>query len=131
MSLELATDEQRAGVLAHLRQLAGRGAIDRERFDVLTSVAADAVSVADLTDVMSRVPPLASMTPPGKQLTEPLELRTMTGSLKMAGRWQVGRTTNARAPLVRISAVAVTGSISLRRPKPPARRRWFRRGRDD
>jgi hypothetical protein len=35
------------------------------------------------------------------------------------------------APLLRISAVAITGSITLRRPKPPKRRRWFRRRRRD
>lgn len=190
MSLELATDEQREGVLVHLRQLVDRGEIDFDLFDVLASVTADAVSVADLVDVMSKVPPLVPITAPDKRLVEPLELRTITGSLKMEGRWQVGRITNAvvgtgsmvidlthaeldeneidlsikvatgsarvvipygmnvqlvkvsggmknrlgpsiappGAPLLRISAVAITGSITLRRPKGPKRRRWFRRG---
>ena len=189
MSLEPASDEQRDGVLTHLRGLVGRGAIDLDLFDVLSGVVVGAVSVADLADVMSKVPPLVPMTAPNKRLTEPLELRTMTGSLKMVGRWQLGQTTNAivatgsmvldlteaeldddeidlsirvatgsakviipygldvqivkmsggvknelgssiapvGAPLLRISATALTGSIKLRRPKGPKRRRWWRR----
>ena len=193
MSLELATDEQREGVLAHLRQLVDHGVIDYDLFEVLASVAGDAVSTADLVDVLSKVPPLVPLTAPDKRLPEPLELRTMTGSLKMDGRWQVARVTNAlvatgsmaidltraqldddeidlsvkvvtgsarvvvpywmdvqivelsggvrnklgpsiapaTAPLLRISAVAITGSITLRRPKAPVRRRWHRRRRRD
>jgi hypothetical protein len=189
LNLELATDGQREGVLVHLRELFARGEIEGDLFDVLTSVAGDAVSVADLADVMSKVPPLLAMTAPDRRLTAPLELRTMTGSLKMNGRWQVGQTTNAMvatgsmlidltqaqldddeidlsvkvvtgsarvvipygmdvqivelsggvrnklgssvapptAPLVRISAVVITGSITLCRPKLPRRRRWRRR----
>ena len=191
MSLERATDEQREGVLVHLRELVGRGVIDFDLFDVLATVTVEAVSVADLADVMSKVPPLVPMTAPDKRLGEPLELRTMTGSLKMVGRWQVGQVTNAivatgsmvidlteavldddeidltitvatgsarvvipyamdvqlvkvsggvknklgasvappGAPLLRIRATAVTGSITLRRPTLPSAGRWWRRRR--
>jgi hypothetical protein len=95
LSLERATDEQREGVLTHLRTLVGRGAIDLEHFEVLSSVAIGAVSVADLADVMAKVPPIVAMTAPGRELTEPLVLRVTTGSLKMNGRWQVGAETKA------------------------------------
>lgn len=151
--LERATDEQREGVLAHLRELVGRGSVDLDH--------------------------------------EPLVLRTMTGSLKMRGRWQVGATTKASvasgnmvldlteaefddveidlslkvatgnikvivphgidvqlvrvtgqlknklgpivalpgAPIIRISATVATGNISLRHPRPPKPQRWWRRRR--
>jgi hypothetical protein len=95
VSLEPLTDGQREGVLRHLQDLVGSGSIDLERYELLTSVVRGAASVADLEDVMARVPPVTAMTPAARRLVEPLELRTYTGTLRMEGRWQVGKVTNA------------------------------------
>jgi hypothetical protein len=82
-------------VLLHLRELVGRGTLELDHFEILTSVVLGAASTADLADVMARVPPVVAMTPGARRLSQPLELRTYTGNLRMEGRWQVGKVTNA------------------------------------
>lgn len=98
----LASDAERDGAIALLREATVQGRLTLEDFGVRASRALECRTRAELSDLLQDLPPLVSSSPtvPAAGVREV----AVFGSVERTGRWRVGHT---------VSASAVFGTITL------------------
>jgi hypothetical protein len=82
-----------------VKELYAAGDIDATRLDASVTEILRATTEAELADVVRSLPPPITLTSVDRRLTEPLEIHSGTGRLRLAGRWQVGKQTHVSADL--------------------------------
>ena len=87
-----------------VKELYAAGEIDADRLDTGVAGVLAARSEAEVADVVRSLPAPVALTSPERRLGRPLEIHSLFGRLRMAGKWQVAAETHISADL---------GSISL------------------
>ena len=82
-----------------VKELYAAGDIDAGRLDASVTGILAATTEAELAEVVRVLPPPVVLTSADRRLTEPLEIHSGIGRLRLAGRWQVGKQTHVNADL--------------------------------
>ena len=82
-----------------VKELFAAGGIDARRFDASMTGILAARSEAELAAVVRSLPPPVVRTSADRRLTNPLEIHSGIGRLRLTGRWQVGTQTHVSADL--------------------------------
>lgn len=79
--------------LDHLKDLVADGRVAFEWMAELADQVVAAQTLAELEQVLGRLPSVVEFTRPDRRLTEPLEIDVTTGALRLRENWQLGRYT--------------------------------------
>jgi hypothetical protein len=82
-----------------VKELYASGHIDAGRFDASVTGILTATTEAELAEVVRSLPQPVVLTSADRRLTNPLEIRSGIGRLRLTGRWQVGKQTHVSADL--------------------------------
>jgi hypothetical protein len=82
-----------------VKDLCAVGDIDADRLDAGVAQVLAARNEAELAEVIRSLPAPVALTSPDRRLGKPLEIHSVFGRLRLAGRWQVARETHISADL--------------------------------
>jgi hypothetical protein len=82
-----------------VKELYASGEIDRDRLDTGVAEVLAARSEAEVAEVVRSFPAAVALTSPERRLAKPLEIHSLYGRLRLAGKWQVARETHISADL--------------------------------
>jgi hypothetical protein len=97
-------EDARQRATEFLKDLFAAGEIDADRFDAGLAGMLAAGTEAEVATVVRSLPAPVELTSPERRLEQPLEIHSLFGRVRLAGKWQVARETHISADL---------GSITL------------------
>ena len=77
--------------------------VDLDRFQAALDGLLGARSYGDFASIIRSLPPPVEFTAAARRRTEPLEISTSMGEIRLEGRWQVGRLTKIRTGAGRVT----------------------------
>lgn len=93
------SEDPRRGATEFLKDLYAAGKVDAERFDTGVAGLLAAGSEAEVAAVVRSLPGPVTLTSPARRMREPLEINSLLGRLRLAGRWQLASETHVSAQL--------------------------------
>jgi Domain of unknown function (DUF1707) len=92
-------DDAQQRATEFVKDLYAVGDIDADRFDTGVAGVLAARTEAELAEVIRSLPAPVALTSPDRRLARALEIHSLFGRLRLAGRWQVARETHISADL--------------------------------
>jgi len=92
-----------------VKELYAAGDLDASGLDASVAGILAARTESELAEIVRSLPPPIAVTSPERRLTEPLEIHSGLGRLRLTGRWQVGIQTHVSADLGSITIVVPRG----------------------
>ena len=92
-------EDDRRRATEFVKELYAAGEIDADLLGAGVSGVLAATSEAELAEVVRALPAPVALTSQERRLTEPLEIHSGMGRLRLAGRWQVAGETHVSADL--------------------------------